>query len=683
MSRRRRIAGARCLVTAAAEIERLRAAIRAADDQYYNRGYSDLTDASYDELFARLRELEAAHPELVTLDSPTQRVGAPLPKGGAFPTVPHLAPMGSIESLMAADDVREFAARARRLLALPDGEPLPWSCEPKLDGCSANLLYERGELVRGASRGDGAAGEDLTTNLRTIRNLPLRLRGAGPFPARIEVRGEVIIGKRGFAALQEREETSTDSQFRNARNTVAGTLKLQDPRIVQRRPLDFVAFGVGHVEGASFATHSELRDALASWGFVVAAPFVVAPDVDGVLAFRDELEARRDELTYELDGIVAKVDRLDWQQQLGRTSRTPRWALAYKFAPRVATTRVLRIDANVGRTGAVTPVANLEPVDLAGVTVRNASLHNWGLLAERDVRAGDVVEIQRAGDVIPEVVRVLRELRSSDSQPATPPQQCPVCGGPLQPEGKFLYCGNLDCRAQLVGRIVHLAGRRAFDIEGLGPKQVEQLVAAGIVDSIEDVFTLAAERAALLELDRWGERSTQNLLDQIERAKRPPLARFLAGIGIRHVGDTTARDLAVHFGSLERLRTANAEALTAVDGVGEEVAAAVLEFFASPQNQATLRALAAAGVEPLAAEPAGAGPLSGRVFVFTGTLATMTRDDAKAKVEALGARVAGSIGKKVTDVVAGEDAGSKLDKARQLGLAILDEAAFTALLARS
>jgi DNA ligase (NAD+) len=667
---------------AADELERLRERIRAADDQYYNRGHSDLTDAEYDALFVRLRELEAAHPDLVTPDSPTQRVGAPLPKGSAFPTVRHLAPMGSIESLMDADAVREFAARARKLLALPADVPLAWSCEPKLDGCSASLLYENGVFARGASRGDGESGEDLTTNLRTIRNLPLRLHGAGPFPSRIEVRGEVIMKKRAFAALQEREETSTEGQFRNARNTVAGTLKLQDPRVVQRRALDFFAFAVGHVDGVELATHAALRAQLEQWGFAVAAPFHVAADVDGVLAFRDELERERDALPYELDGVVAKVDRLDWQQQLGRTSRTPRWALAYKFAPRLATTRVLHIDAQVGRTGAVTPVANLEPVEVAGVTVRNASLHNWALLAERDVRAGDVVEIQRAGDVIPEIVRVFVEHRGPDSHPATPPATCPACGGPLQPEGKFLYCSNLDCTAQLVGRIVHLAGRRAFDIEGLGPKQVEQLVAAKLVASVEDVFTLAGKHAALLELERWGERSTQNLLDQIERSKRPPLARFLNGIGIRHVGETTARDLALHFGSLERLAAANAEALMAVDGVGEEVATAVLEFFASPQNRATLAALTAAGVQPQQAEPQGAGPLSGRVFVFTGGLATMTRDDAKARVEALGARTAGAIGKKVTDVVAGADAGSKLDKARALGLNILDEAAFTALLAR-
>jgi DNA ligase (NAD+) len=624
-------------VTAANRLAELRAAIRAADDQYYNRGWSDLTDADYDRLFVELRELEAARPELVTADSPTLRVGAPLPKGGSFPTAPHLAPMGSIESLMAAGEVREFDQRVHRLLDLPPETPLVWSCEPKLDGTSANLLYEHGQLARGLSRGDGSQGEDLTRNLRTIRDLPLALAGPGPFPARIEVRGEAILSKRAFAALQEREETSSEGTFRNARNTVAGTLKLLDPRVVKRRALDFIAFAVGHVEGMEFASHGELRQRLTAWGFQVAEPARTVTGIDAVLAFRDELERRRDELPYELDGIVAKVDDMALQQRLGRTSRTPRWALAYKFAPRLGTTRVLAIGANVGRTGAVTPVAHLEPIELAGVTVRNASLHNWALLAERDVRAGDLVEVQRAGDVIPEVGRVFVERRPADSVPAAPPAACPSCGSALHAEGKFVHCLDLACTAQLVGRIVHLAGRRAFDVEGLGPKQAEQLVAAGLVRTLPDVFTLAAKQPALLDLDRWGERSTQNLLDQIERAKAPTLARFLHGIGIRHVGETTAKDLAAHFGSLERLQGASAEQLMAVDGVGEEVAAAVVDFFASPTNRAALQALAEAGVQPQESAGVTAGPLAGRVFVFTGSLTTMSRDDAKARVEALGA----------------------------------------------
>lgn len=662
-------------------IDDLRARIREADDQYYNRGHSDLSDAEYDTLFTDLRRLEADHPDLVTADSPTQRVGAPLPKGGSFTTGAHLLPMGSIESLMTADEVRDFAQRARKLLGLDADDALAWFCEPKLDGTSANLLYEHGVLVRGLSRGDGEKGEDLTQNLRTIRNLPLQLHGNGPFPPRIEVRGEVLLSKRGFARLQAREETSSEGTFRNARNTVAGTLKLLDPRIVKRRPLDFLAFGIGFAEGIEFATHGAIRQQLARWGFEVAEPAEPAADLAAVISFHDEVERRRDELPYELDGIVAKVDRLDLQQKLGRTARTPRWALAFKFAPRLARTKVLAIGAQVGRTGAVTPVAHVEPVELAGVTVRNASLHNWALLAERDVREGDVVEIQRAGDVIPEIVRVFPDERAPGSQPAQPPTRCPTCGGELHAEGKFLYCIDLDCKDQLRGRIVHLAGRRAFDIEGLGPKQVEQLAQAGIVRSLEDVFTLADQRERVLALDRWGERSFQNLVDQIERSRTPTLARFLHGIGIHHVGEQTAKDLAAHFGSLERLRAATAAQLIEVDGIGEEVASSVVDFFASPRNQATLHALAAAGVLPQQTDGVTQGPLAGRTFVFTGGLVTMTRDEARERVEALGARTAAGIGKKVTDVVAGADAGSKLDKARQLGLRILDEAAFAALLA--
>jgi len=664
----------------AQHVAALRDKIRGADEQYYNRGYSDVTDADYDNWFGELRKLERDHPELVTPDSPTQRVGAPLPKGGSFETVEHLSQMGSLESLMAAEEVRDFVERAQKLITAPEAPPLSWSCEPKLDGTSANLIYENGVFARGLSRGDGSRGEDLSPNLRTIRNLPLRLQGKGPFPERIEIRGEVIMGREAFRRLQENEETSSEGTFRNARNTVAGTLKLLDPKVVKRRPLDFIAFGIGHVEGAGFDTHQKLRRQLAAWGFQVAEPAALASDVDGVLAFRDDLEARRDELPYELDGIVAKVDDISLQQQLGRTSRTPRWALAYKFAPQLATTRVLKIDAQVGRTGAVTPVANLDPVDLAGVTVRNASLHNWALLAERDVREGDTVEIQRAGDVIPEVVRVFLDERPKRSRRAKPPSDCPACGGELHTEGKFVYCGDLDCKAQLQGRIVHLASRRAFDIEGLGPKQVEQLIESGIVKTLEDVFTLAAKQDHLLELERWGERSTQNLLDNIERCKNPTLARFLNGIGIRHVGEQTAKDLAAHFGALATLRDATPELLTAVDGVGPEVQKAIVDFFASPQNQTTLHALAAAGVEPQVSEPTAAGPFDGRVFVFTGGLSSMTRDDAKAKVEALGARTTNGISKKVTDVVAGTDAGSKLEKAKKLQLRIHTEDEFATLL---
>ena len=661
-------------------VSELRTAIRRADHEYHNLGQPTLTDHEYDLLFRELYELETTHPELVTENSPTQRVGAPLPKGESLPTTAHLAPMGSIESLTQAAEVVEFDRRARKLLELQDDDALTWLCEPKLDGVSANLLYRNGVLARALSRGDGSTGEDITSNLRTVRNLPLSLLGDGPFPAHVEIRGECIMTKTDFAALQEREETSAEGTFRNARNTVAGTLKLQDPGVVAQRPLHFLAFAIGSVEGHEWPTHSALRSSLRQWGFRLAAPFGQAGETAEIIAFHDDLERRRDQLPYEMDGIVAKVDDRQQQQRLGRTARAPRWALAYKFAPRMAVTRVLAIEAQVGRTGAITPVANFEPTDLAGVTVRNASLHNWGLLTDRDVRVGDTVEIQRAGDVIPEVVRVFTDKRPAGSEPARAPESCPVCEGAVEADGKSLYCVNLDCPAQLRGRVVHLAARRSLDIEGLGRKQVDQLQTAGILRRIEDVFSLAERRDEVLELERWGERSFGKLTEQIERAKRPALARFLNGIGIRHVGEQTAKDLAAAFGSLERIRSASTEQLAAVEGVGTEVAASVVRFFESPQNKTTLDALTTAGVEVQQQVGETLGPLAGRVFVFTGSMTTMKRDAAKELVEQLGARVAGTVSKKVTDVVAGADAGSKLEKAQKLGLRILSEDDFARLI---
>lgn len=652
----------------------LRTAIRRADHLYHNLGAPEIPDAEYDRLFAELKQLEAAHPELVTPDSPTQRVGAPLPRGSSFATAAHLAPMISIESLMELPAVLEFDARAHRLLELAETEPLSWACEPKLDGVSANLLYEDGILVRGLSRGDGEKGEDVTQNLRAVRNLPLRLLGPGPFPQRLEVRGEVIMTKTDFAQLQEQSETSQDTQFRNARNTVAGTLKLLDPSVVARRPMDFIAFATGLVEGLRCETYSELRQRLSEFGFQLAAPFAVVTGIDGVVAWHDQLERDRDAHPYEMDGMVAKLDRIELQNRIGRTSRTPRWALAYKFAPRIGTTTVLRIGAQVGRTGAVTPVAHLAPVELAGVTVRNASLHNWGLLAERDIREGDAVEVQRAGDVIPEVVRVFTDRRAADSAPFAPPTACPTCGGELEQEGAFLYCINVECKDQLVGRVVHLASRRALDIEGLGPKQVAQLYEAGLLRTLEDVFLLPSRAAEITALERWGERSSAQLSARIEAGKQPPLHRFLNAIGIRHVGEQTAKDLAAHFGSLARLRAAGEEELYEVDGVGEEVAKSLVHFFAQPETQHFLQAIEQLGVEVQPEEHKAAdGPLAGRIFVFTGGLQSMGRDEAKLRVERLGARTAGSISKKVTDVVAGEASGTKLDKAKKLGLRVLTE----------
>jgi DNA ligase (NAD+) len=663
------------------EAAALRAQIARADDLYYNLGRPELTDAEYDALFARLRALEDAHPELRTKDSPTQRVGAALPSGAAIATGEHLAPMLSIDSLTSAESVVEFDKRTRRFLELPDDAVLRWASEPKFDGVSASLLYEDGALVRALSRGDGTRGEDVTRNVRTIRNLPLRLAGAGPFPARCEVRGEVIFSRTTFARLRDETDTTTDTPFRNARNAVAGTLKQLDPAVTGKRRLEFIAWGLGACEGGpSLPTYAALHGQLRAWGFKVADDFAVSEGIAGVLAFHDALEARRDAIPYEMDGIVAKVNDVALQQRLGRTARAPRWVLAYKFAPRRAVTKVLSIAAQVGRTGAVTPVANLAPVELAGVTVKRATLHNWALLAERDIRAGDTVEIERAGDVIPEVVAVVE--RPTDSTPAQIPQICPTCGGALEVEGKFVYCVNVECADQLRGRIVHMTGRRALDIEGLGPEKVDQLVAALLLRQAEDLFLLPQRACELAALEGWGERSAAKLCAQIEQVKHPPLSRFLHALGIRHVGEQTAKDLAAHFGSLDALVAASEEDIDEVKNVGTEVAHAIHAFFANEGNQRFLAAVRAAGVAVATQErtaPAATGPFAGMVFCFTGGLATLSRDDAKALVEARGGKIADAVTKTVTHVVAGAKAGSKLAKAEKLGLQILDEDGFKRL----
>jgi DNA ligase (NAD+) len=659
-------------------VEELRERLAAAAASYYDSGASMLSDAEYDRDYAELARLESEHPELVTRDSPTQRVGAPIPRGTPLAQARHLVPMGSLESLTSAGEVTEFVARAAKSLELPEGQVLRWTLEPKFDGVSASLVYEDGLLVRGVTRGDGQVGEDVTHNLRTISMVPLRLRGA-IVPSRLEVRGEVIFSRDAFDRLREAAETTADTPFRNARNTAAGTLKLQDPRVVKERGLHFLAWGVGAVEGIALDSYSATHAYLKSHGFVVSKWFEVVDEVDGILRFHDRLEAERDEIPYELDGIVAKVDSVELQRRLGRTAKTPRWALAYKFAPRRATTRIREITAQVGRTGAVTPVAELEPVDIGGVTVRRATLHNWTLLAARDVRVDDVVEVERAGDVIPAVVEVLRSERGVESQPTRPPAHCPTCGSALEAGGTFLYCQNLECRDQLRGRVVHLASRRALDIEGLGPERVDRLMSAGVIARLEDVFTLADKRDQILAMEGFGQRSYDKLVAAIDGAKRPTLARFLHALGIRQVGEQTAKDLATAFGSLEALAAAD-EAMLAerVHGVGSEVAKSVVAFFALPGNRDFLAAVANAGVEVQRNEAVD-GPLAGTVFCFTGGLSSMSRDEARQIVERLGGTTASAINKSVTHVVAGEKAGSKLEKAQKLELRILTEDEFREL----
>ena len=664
-------------------ITELRTQIREADHEYYNLGVPTLTDSQYDERFRELQALEEAHPELLTKDSPTARVGAPLPGGDAVSKSSHLAPMLSIESLTSAVEVREFDERARKHLGFEDDEDLElvYATEPKFDGVSANLLYENGLLVRALSRGDGTEGEDITNNIRTIRNVPLKLRGDGPFPTRIEIRGEVILSRKSFEDLQSQVETTTDTAFRNPRNAVAGSLKLLDPEIVRRRKLDFICWGVGHVEGLDVDTYDQLQAKLAEFGLKTAEQFRVVSSVDEILAFHRDLESRRDELDYEMDGIVAKINKLELQRRLGRRARAPRWILAYKFAPRRALTRVLGITAQVGRTGAITPVAELDPVELAGVTVKRATLHNWDLMQERDVRKNDAVEIERAGDVIPAVTKVFTEQRDTKSKQYPTPTKCPVCATEVEKDGAFLYCVNLECAAQIQGRIVHMASRRALDIDRLGPKYVDQLLEAGLIKSPEDIFTLPDRKDAILELERWGERSYDKMVEEIEKAKHPIFSRFLYALGIRHVGETTAKDLASVFETLEDLEVADEEQLQQVDGVGEEVAKSITKFFALEGNKRFFNSARDAGLQILRQKQQD-GPLSGRTFCFTGGLNAISRDEAHALVESLGAKTSKSVTKKISDVVAGEKSGSKAEKAKKLELNIMTEDDFLKLVGR-
>ncbi len=675
---------------AKARAEALRAEILAADERYYSLDpelqQSLLTDSEYDALFRELRALETDDPELVTPDSPTQRVGAALASGSDLPKADHFAPMLSIESLTSLEEVKEFVARTRKSLELQDDDELLWTVEPKLDGVSANLLYENGTLVRALSRGDGATGEDITAAMRTSADVPLQLAGKGPFPERIEVRGEVILSQTNFARLNATTTTTTDASFRNARNTVAGSLKLLDPAIVKKRRLEFLVWGTGAIDTGpkSATTWSELAQQLAKWGFRCAEPLAIVDGLQGIQDFHADLETRRDAIDYEMDGIVAKVDQIDLQTRLGRTARTPRWLLAFKFAPRRAITTVESVVSQVGRTGAVTPVANLAPVELAGVTVSRATLHNWSLAIERDVRPADTVEIERAGDVIPAVVHVQTDKRAKSSKPLAVPSECPSCASALETENKFVYCVNAACPAQLLGRVVHLASRRVLDIERLGPKYAQQLIDAELLTGLTDVFALPEHRDALLELERWGEKSVDKLIEEVEAAKSPTLARFLTALSIRHVGEQTAKDLAAHFGSWEALHAAQEDALGEVRGVGSEVAASVRHFFDLPENEALFRGLLERGVIPRAQSAvrdaqAGDGPLAGRIFVFTGGLSTMSRDAAREAVESRGGRTSNTVSKKATDVVAGGKAGSKLEKAERLGLSILTEDEFKAL----
>ena len=658
--------------------EALRRDIEHHNYLYYVLDRPQITDAEYDRLFKELQDLEATHPDLVTPDSPTQRVGAPpLPE---FAEVRHRTPMLSLSNAFDVDEVRAFDRRVREGLEV---ETVEYAAEPKFDGLAISLTYRDGIFVQGATRGDGATGEDVTPNLRTLRTIPLRLPQA-PEARDLEVRGEVIMLRRDFATLNERQRAAGEKEFANPRNAAAGSLRQLDSRVTAQRPLRFFAYGVGAAPHANWRTHAQMLDRLAEIGFAVSPERAVAHGADGLLGYFERIGRRRERLPYGIDGVVYKVNRLEWQARLGYVSRAPRFALAHKYPAEEQATLVIGIDVQVGRTGAITPVARLKPVFVGGVTVTNATLHNEDELRRKDVRVGDTVVVRRAGDVIPEIVAVRLEQRPTHTSIFHMPKRCPVCGSAVfrgEDEAVARCSGGLFCPAQRKQALLHFAGRRAMDIEGLGERLVDQMVDQELVRTPADLYDLDLDRVAAL--DRMAEKSARNLLASLERSKDATLERFVFALGIRNVGESTARDLARHFGSLDRLMDASLEELEAVTDVGPVVARSIRQFFDERHNRDVIAKLRAAGVkweEGKGAPARAAGEI--KTFVLTGTLPSLTRDQARELIEAGGHKVAGSVSKKTDYVVAGADPGSKLAKAESLGIKVLDEDAFLELIKR-
>jgi DNA ligase (NAD+) len=680
--------------TAAQQRDELHRVLHQHAHRYYVLDDPSVPDAEYDRLFRELQELEAAHPELLTPDSPTQRVGAkPLDQ---FASVRHKVPMLSIrtETDTEATGAQNFDARVRKELGLAEADPpVEYVAELKFDGLAMSLRYENGILVQAATRGDGEVGEDVTQNIRTINQIPLRLPADAP-PV-MEVRGEVYMRRADFEALNEKQREKIaqgakgEKTFVNPRNAAAGGVRQLDPALAARRRLSFFAYGLGDISppeegGPVFDTHLQLLLTLRSWGFPVAAQTQLAQGAPELIAFHQSIGKQRDSLPYDIDGVVYKVNSLALQKKMGFVSREPRWAVAHKYPAQEQLTTVQAIEVQVGRTGKLTPVAKLAPVFVGGVTVTNATLHNEDEARRKDVRVGDTVIVRRAGDVIPEVVSVLLEKRVQDAPQFTMPRKCPVCGSDaVREEGEADYrcTGGLFCGAQRKEAILHYAHRRAVEVEGLGDKLVEQLVDANVIRTLPDLYKLGL--TALASLDRMAEKSANNLLEALEKSKQTTLPRFLFGLGIRHVGEATAKELARHFGKLDSIMDATEEQLLEVSDIGPIVAQSIRTFFEQPHNREVVEQLRACGVTWEEGAPAARAPqpLSGKTFVITGTLPTLSRDEAKDKVEAAGGKVAGSVSKKTDYVVAGEEAGSKLVKAQTLGVPVIDEAALLALLA--
>ena len=672
----------------------LHAQLHAHAYRYYVLDDPQIPDAQYDRLFSELQALESAHPELQSPDSPTQRVGGkPLAQ---FASVRHRVPMLSIrtETDTEATGAQNFDVRVRKELGLTASDPpVDYVAELKFDGLAMSLRYEAGVLVQAATRGDGETGEDVTQNIRTIQQIPLRLPGAAP--AVLEVRGEVYMRRADFEILNERQRGKIaqgikgEKTFVNPRNAAAGAVRQLDPAIAAQRPLSFFAYGLGEVTppaagGPEFTTHFAMLQTLASWGFPVARQVEQAQGAIELIAYYRRMGASRDQLPFDIDGVVYKVNALSLQRQLGFVTREPRWAVAHKYPAQEQLTTVLGVDVQVGRTGKLTPVAKLAPVFVGGVTVTNATLHNEDEARRKDVRVGDTVVVRRAGDVIPEVVSVLLEKRVHDAPQFTMPHQCPVCGSVAvreQGEADYRCTGGLFCGAQRKEAILHFAHRRAVEVDGLGDKLVEQLVDSNIVRALPDLYKLGL--VALSGLDRMADKSANNLLEALEKSKQTTLARFIFGLGIRHVGEATAKELARHFGKLDAIMDAPIDALLQVSDVGPIVAISLRTFFDQPHNREVVEQLRACGVTWQETEPAPKAfmPLSGKTFVITGTLPNLSRDEAKEQVEAAGGKVAGSVSRKTDYLVAGADAGSKLVKAQALDVVVIDEAALLVLLA--
>ena len=662
----------------------LRATLQHHAHQYYVLDAPQIPDAEYDRLFQQLQALEEAHPELRTPDSPTQRVGGRVLDG--LVPVRHALPMLSIrtETDTTAAGARAFDARVRRELSLgDDAPPIEYNAELKFDGLAINLRYEDGVLVQATTRGDGETGEDVTQNVRTIAQIPLRLHGEAP--PLIEIRGEAYMRRDHFERLNERQREKGGKTFINPRNTAAGAIRQLDPAGLVDKKLSFYAYGLGEVRGwAQPTTHSATLDAIAAYGVPVNTDRRVVQGAQGLVAFHQEIAAKRDALPFDIDGVVYKVNRIDLQQQLGFVTREPRWAVAHKYPAQEQLTRLNGIDIQVGRTGKLTPVAKLEPVFVGGTTVSNATLHNLFELRRKGVRIGDTVIVRRAGDVIPEVVGRIEQPRPAYVPNFRMPLACPVCGSAVQREkgGIDHRCtGGLFCAAQRKQAILHFAGRRALDIEGLGDKLVDQLVDGGIVRTLPELYKLGVAKLAALE--RMADKSAANLMAALDKSRHTTLPRFLYALGIRHVGEATAKDLAAHFGALDRVMEASEAELLEVNDVGPVVARSIHTFFRQAHNREVVEQLRAAGIhwaEHDAVAAAAPKPLAGMTVVLTGTLPTLTREQAKEMLEAAGAKVAGSVSKKTAYVVAGEEAGSKLFKARELGVPVLDEAGLQALL---